>query len=203
MGSFNTGSGAFVGARTLATAIYSGMPFEVHALLAPDEKDRCLNAVIRDLRVRQELPIWAIEHGHVYSLGPEVYCVLDARYLTDPTDSLNPGERGLSWWQADKTASGLTLRVEPALAQSQQLLVDCLLGLTLGAGDLATVSLPADEWVLSGAAARCFWLLRQRTPGQDEGNYKERQQEAAREYSRQSVRHQPSLAGKIQLDEWW
>ncbi len=203
VGSFNCGSGAFLAAQTLATTIFSGMPFEVHAALPPDEKDRCLDAVIRDMRLRQELPIWAIAESHLYSLGPDVYYVLDVRYLTDPTDSLNTGEHAMNWWKVDKTASGNTLRVEPALLQSQQLLVDCVMGLTLGAGDLATVNLPSDEWALSGAAARCYWLLEQRAPGQNPGSYKERRAEAAREYTRQSARHQPAITIKTQLDEWW
>src|SRR3990167_10656208 len=52
VGSFNTGSGAFMGAQTLATTIFSGMPFEVAGLISPAEKDMALDAVIRDVRVR-------------------------------------------------------------------------------------------------------------------------------------------------------
>jgi hypothetical protein len=201
--SFNTGSGAFLGAQTLATTVFSGMPFEVHALLAPDDKDRCLDAVIRDLRVRQELPIWANANSHVYSLGPEVLYVLDVRYYTQPTDSLNLGEHQCPWWKVTPTATGHYLSVQPSLLPSQQLVVDAVLGLSLGAGDLATVNLPSDEWALSGAAARCYWLLGQQAPAQNAGDYKERRMEAAREYTRQSQRHQPAILQKPQLDEWW
>src|SRR3990172_1927509 len=46
VGTFNAGSGAFLAAITAATTIISGMPFEVHALVSPAEKDRAIDGAI-------------------------------------------------------------------------------------------------------------------------------------------------------------
>ncbi|MCK9602441.1 MAG: hypothetical protein M0R06_25570 [Sphaerochaeta sp.] len=201
VGSFNTGSGAYLAAVTAATTIYSGMPFEVHGIISPADKDRAIDAVIRDVRYRQELAIWAIDQGHIYSLGADVLDVIDVRYFSDPTDSLSRGEGHPHWFRFEQTASRNELRIAPSLLPSYQLVIDAILAPSLGAGDLATVNLPSDEWALSGAAARCYWMLEQRAPGQETSKYKERRQEAAREYTRLSNRFQPIIARKVQLDE--
>lgn len=201
--SFNTGSGSFFAAQTLATTIYSGMPFEVHSLISPAEKDRALDDAIARVRVRQEVPIWAIDGGHTYSVGPELLDIADVRYFSDPTASLSRDEHQLSWWKLESTGSGQELRVFPALQASQQLVIDAVLGVSLGAGDLATVNLPNDDWVLWGAAARCLWMLEQRSPGQEAGRYRERRLEAAREFTRLALRFQPRFGRPIQLAEVW
>ena len=203
MASFNTGSGAFYSPVALASTIFSGMPFEVHALLSPAEKDRQLDNVIRDVRYRQEVPIWAIDSGSVYSLGPEIMDIIDVRYLSDPTDSLSIGEHGMDWWKWEKVATGQYLRVAPALSYSQQLIIDAVLAVSLGASDLATVNLPDDGLVLWGASARCYWLLQQRAPGQEAGEYAAKGQQAATQYTRLSARFQPVIAKKIQLNTLW
>jgi len=203
VGSFNTGSGAFVGAQTLATTIVSGMPFEIHALLSPAEKDEALDAVIEDVRVREEVAIWATPQAKTYSLGDEIANVVEVGYLSDPTSSLHRGGGAMPWWKLARTGSGHELRVSSPLLASQQLVVDALLSVSLGAGDLATVRLPDEEWVLTGAAARCFWLLEQRAPGQEAAAYRERRQEMAREFTRLSARFGPVVAKRIQLDEPW
>lgn len=201
--SFNTGSGAFYSPVALASTIFSGMPFEVHALLSPAEKDRQLDNVIRDVRYRQEVPIWAIDAGCLYSIGPEIMDIIDVRYLSDPAGSLDTGEGHMDWWKYEKTASGQQLRVTPALSYSQQLIVDAVLAVSLGASDLATVNLPDDGLVLWGASARCYWLLQQRAPGQEASEYAAKGQQAATQYTRLSARFQPMIAKKIQLDAPW
>jgi len=203
VGSFNTGSGAFFTAVTLATTIFSGMPFEVHALLSPAEKDRAITDVVGLVRVRQEVPIWAVLQVEVYSLGPEVFDVLDARYFTDPSGSLGRGEGNLQYWRLVATATGQELRVTPSLVQSQQLVLDALVAASLGSADLATVALPDADWTLAGAAARCYWLLEQRSPAQESAAYRARRAEAAREFTRLSARFQPTISRKQQLAAPW
>ncbi len=201
VGSFNTGSGAFLSAVTAATTIFSGMPFEVHGLLSPAEKDRELNGVVNKLRVQQELPLAAVQDLHVYSLGPEVLDVLDVRYFSYPLASRN--EAQLIWYKLVSTATGQELRVSPSLEWSQQLVLDAVLAVSLGAGEQATINLPDQDWLLSGAAARCLWLVEQRSPGQEAAAYRNRRGEAAREFTRLSARFQPKIARKVQLDEPW
>ncbi len=201
VGSFNTGSGAFLSAVTAATTIFSGMPFEVHALLSPAEKDRELNGVVQKLRVQQELPIWGVQDLHVYSLGPEVLDVLDVRYFSYPLASRN--EAQLTWYKLVSTATGQELRVSPSLEWSQQLVLDAVLAVSLGAGEQATINLPDQDWLLAGAAARCLWLVEQRSPGQEAAAYRNRRGEVAREFTRLSARFQPKIAKKVQLDEPW
>ena len=202
--SFNTGSGAYVGLQTLATTVFSGMPFEVATLIPPTEKDIVLDRVIEQQRYRQEIALWSIADGQLYSLGPEIKDLIDLRYLSDPTDSLNQGEHAMQAWRVEATGSIRQLRVNPALPASYQLVADAILAVSLGAGDLATVNLPSREAVLWGAAARCYWLLEQRAPGQNAAAYRERRQEAARRYSQLMAQVQPrGIARKIQLDRLW
>lgn len=203
VGSFNTGSGAFVGNQALATTIFSGMPFEVHALVSPAEKDRALDEIISSLRYRQEVAINAIVDGYIYSIGPDIKRILDVRYLTDPTDSLSLGEHGITWWKREVTGSGTQLRINKALEASHQLIIEALLEPTLGSGDLATVNLLREDVVMWGAAAKCIWLVEQRAPSQEAGRYKERRREAEAKYTRLARRFGPKIATKVQLDEWW
>lgn len=200
VGSFNTGSGTFLSAVTLATTVFSGMPYELHAMVDPADKDRALDEVIKHVRVRQEVPIWAIDHGHFYSLGPDIQDIIDLRYLSQPTDSLNLGEHAVQWWKTENTGSGVQLRINPSLPASYQLIIDALVTVSLGSGDLATVNIPDEDTVLWGAAAQCFWFLESRAPGQEATLYKARRQEAAREYTKLSRRFMPVVTRRIQLD---
>jgi hypothetical protein len=130
------------------------------------------------------------------------YDILDVRYLSDPSNSLNPGEQQIGWFRVDATGSeGRELRISPALRASQVLILDTLQGARLGAHDLATVDLPSDEWILAGAAARCLWLLEQRAPGKEAGMYRERRQEAVKLFSRLSQRYQGAISRRVMLDE--
>lgn len=199
--SFNTGSGAFVSAVLAATTVYSGMPYEVAALISPADKDRALDTVIRDVRIRQRLPIWAIDQGRIYSLGDEVRDVADVYYQSDPTGSLDKGESPIPWFRFDQTGSGNQLRIAGSLVPSQQLIVDALVTVSLGANDLATVNVPSDSWVLAGAAARCYWMMEQQAPGKEAAAYRQRRAEAANQYTRLSARFQPFVTRRTMLDE--
>ena len=203
VGSFNTGIGAFAGAVVLATTVFSGMPYEVHGALDPAEKDAVLDAVIREVRIQEEQPLWSVKDMTIYSLGPEVLDVIDVRYYADPAGSLNRDEGRLTWFGLAKTATGQELRISEALPASYQLIYDAIVTVSLGAGDLATVNLDSDNLVIWGAAARCYWMLEQQAPGQEAGKYKERRAEAARKYSVLSARFQPKIVRKIQLDEYY
>jgi hypothetical protein len=199
VGSFNTGSGAFFAAVTLATTIYSGMPFEVHSLLSPAEKDRAIDGAIQGLRVRQEVPIWGTDSLMVYSLGQEILDVLDVRYFSDPLGSLSQGEGMIRNWRYVTTATGQEIRLQSAIGASQQLILDAILTPTLGAGDLATLNLLDDEVVLWGAAARCYYLMEADAPGQETAKFKEKRQEAAFQYSKLNVG--PFVTRKIQMGQ--
>jgi hypothetical protein len=130
--------------------------------------------------------------------------LLDVRYLADPTNTANPGERQIPWWKVDTTASeGRELRIAPALHGSQKLIFDVLTTARLGQNDLATVDVPYDDWILAGAAAHCWWLMEQQAPGKEAGMYRERRQEAARLYSRLSQRFQGAISRRVMLDEPW
>lgn len=203
IGSFNTGSGAFIQAVTLVSTSVSGRTVEVHSMLSPVDKDRALNSVIRDVRVLREHPIWAIDNGHVYSLGDDIYQIHDVRYLSDPSDSLNLGEHKLRWWKYEVTATGNQLRIDPSLPASYQLILKALVAVSLGAGELATVNLPSEDMILWGAAARCYWMIEQSSPGQETAIYKARRAEAAKEYTRLAMRFQPYRHQRPMLDEVW
>ncbi len=204
IGSYNTGSGAYLGAQTLATTVFSGMPFEVHAKLSPADKDIAITRTIEGIgALQQEIPIWAIANGHDYSLGPEILDVIDAYYLSDPTDSLNIGRHQLQHFTLRKTATGQCLSIIPSLIASYQLVLSAITTISLGAGDLATVNLPSESLVLAGAAARCYWMLEQNA-GQNTKQYQERRLSAARQYNALAARFQPiATTRKIQLEEWW
>lgn len=203
VGSFNTGSGAFLTAVTTVTAIFSGMPFEVHALISPVDKDEVIDEAIKDVRIQQEYPIWSIEDGHVYSLGSNIQDILDVRYFSTPTDSLNLGEHKLDWWKYEVTATGNQLRINPSLPASYQLILNALLEVSLGAGDLATVNLISPKPILWSAAARCLWMIEQQAPAKEAEVYAKRRQQAAREATRLYRRLQPKITRKIMLDEVW
>lgn len=204
IGSFNTGSGAFVGAQTLATTIASGAPFEVHSLVTPDEKDAILDRVIEKVRYQAQVNIWAVPDSHIYSLGPDIKDVIEVRYQTNPAGSLDRGEHLVPFFDWRRTGSGYELFVSQALGASQRLVLDAVLAVSLGANDLATVYIPSEDWILSGAAARALWIAEQRSPGQEAGRYAARRGEVARQYSKLSARYMPSgLARRIQLGERW
>jgi hypothetical protein len=202
---FNPSTGGFLAQQTQATTVMSGMPFEVHALMSPSEKDGVIDFVIRDLRYAQEIPLWSVPNSHIYSLGPEILDITNVRYYTDPTGSLSrslsDAEGLVSWFGFYTTASGQELRIRPSLAASYQLILDAVLAPSLGAGDLATLHLPSEDWVLQGVAARCFWLLEQRSASTEQSKHKSYRREMANGFTALSRRFQPATTRRIQTEE--
>lgn len=207
--SFNAGSGAFVSVQADATVVGSGADFEIHDMLSPDEKDRALDAAISRVRRRSTVGIPTITGLTHYTLegaaspnliNPEL--ILDVYYLSDPSNSLNRDRQGLAWWGVVQTATGWELRIDPALGASQQLILDTILTLTLGAGEVATVNIPDAEMVLYGAETRAWDLLMKRAPGQESQQYLRKRRDAAVEFSRRAALHQPRISRPVpHLDE--
>ena len=200
---FNWASGAFVSGAVEATSVPSGAEYEMHKLLSPTDKDTALDQTIRTLRVRREIAFDSVDGLHIYSLtgllggayvltDPRTH-VLNAYVYADPTASLNRAKRSLGHWAVVETGSGTELHVSPALGASQQLAIDAILAVTLGASEVATINLPDAEWVLAGAAARSYWLIEQRAPGQEAERYRERRREAASRFTSLSARHAPAI----------
>jgi hypothetical protein len=132
------------------------------------------------------------------------YDILDVRYLADPSNTLNPGERQIDWFRVDATGSEWQeLRISPALRANQVLILDTLQGARLGEHDLAVVDIPSADLVLAGAAARCLWLMEQQSPGQERGVYAERRKEAAKLYTQLAARYKPAVTRRVMLDEPW
>ncbi len=201
VGSFNTGSGAFVGAQTLATTIFSGMPYEVHRLVSPSDKDAALDAVISGVRELQERYYWSIDGMHIYSMNPTVDIdIVAARYYSNPNGSLDKGEGQFAWWKFVKTINAHELRVSPSMPASYQLVIDVIVAPSLAADDLATVNLESDDLVIWGAAARCYWMAGRGAPAQETALFDQQRREAAREYSRLSANFKPKITRKPQLD---
>lgn len=198
--SFNTGSGAFHCLVAARSAVPSGADFEVHTLLPPNEKDLVLTDVAGRLRFKKELAITSVEGGHIYSLGPEVVDVLDARILTHPVGSKN--ESPLSWWKMVVTGSGQELRIHPATSQSQQLILEAMTTGSLGVLDSSTIDLPDEFWLLTGAASQCYWLLETRGPGQEVSMFKDRRREMSRAFNALSAAYVPPTNKKMQHQEW-
>jgi hypothetical protein len=203
VGSFNTGSGALISGISSATTIMSGFPYEIHGLLDPNEKDRAITNIIKRLRIQLPHSIPSVESQHRYSVGPEILDVLDVSFYADPTGSLNQKECGVSWWGTNFTGSLREIIVKPSLPASTYLVIRAITALTLGANDLATINIPSTDWILSGAAARCFWLLEQKAPGKEGKIYREHRAEMAREHTRLSSKFQPFVTRRIMLDEPW
>lgn len=214
VGSFNTGSGAFVGAQTLATTIFSGMPYEVHRLISPTDKDKAIDAVISGIRNREKRDLWTIENMTVYSLGPEYLDIVGVSYYADPLGSLNQDEMPVIWHRFEQVTgaqplatvvyTGLPLvsklHIGVALPASYHLVMDAITSISLGAGDLATVNLQSDDLVIWGAAARCYWMAGRGEPAQETAEFDRQRKEAAREYTRLSQIYKPKITRKVQLD---
>jgi len=162
--SFNTASGAFVTSMILQATISSGDSFEVHSRLEPGLKDLAIDDAIKRIRVRQEVGIMTGTAGLEYvslegAASPHyISRVEDAYYFASPLGSLFRDRRRLTDYEVVMTGSGREIRTDPILSGTQQLVIDAILELTLGASDFATVNIPDDRWVLAGAAAKAYDL---------------------------------------------
>lgn len=173
VGSFNAGSGAYVTAQTAATSIPIGVQYEHHRKLSPDSKDRAIDGVIGRLWSRQELPIDTAVGCLQYSIGTG-FKIFGVSYFANPASSTDRGQAQLMiGWTLATTGSGRELRLPAngALGASQQIVLDAQVRATLGSLDTATVNIPDEDWVLDGAAARCFQALWADAPGKEAGKY--------------------------------
>jgi hypothetical protein len=202
--SFNAASGAlFSTSRSITPLTQSGNEYERHDTLPGSEKNRAINDALRRIRVRREVGIDAIDGGHLYALDTAasphaITHILDVYYFANPSGTLGRDLRGIVDWEIVPTATGTDLRIEPALTASQQLCILADIALTLGSGDAATINIPSDEWLLSGAAAKSYDLLIRRAPGQSRGQYEKSRAEFARSFSRLSAIYAPPQATGMQ-----
>jgi len=202
VGSFNVASGAYVSQAVVIDAAGtfvqtpSGVEYERHEIIPPSDKDRALDDAVQRVRVLQEIGVAALSGAEFYDIDAvasphRIARVLGAWAWADPTNTGNRDRRELSWWGDATTGSGSELRVSPALGAGDQLVVEALLELTLGAADTATVELPDDRLVLAAAASKCFDALAQRAPGTQVAAYERRRDDAARTFADLAARYKP------------
>lgn len=205
--SMNVGSGAFVIGAVLQATVVVSDSFELHMRVAPAEKDLALDDTIKRLRVRQEVGIMSGTGGQTFvaidtAASPHAITdVLDAYVFTTPLGSLSRGRANLNDLRMVMTPTGREIRFSGALGETQQLVLDAILELTLGASEFATINLPDDRWLLSGAAAKSIDLILQSAPGQNSGGLQERRKEFAQAFSRLSVRFMPMMEHRIRLED--
>lgn len=206
VGSYNAPSGAWLSGQAAKYAIASGADFEVHDKISAVDLDLCINQTISRIRVRQEVGIPSINGKMEYTIDAAaspntILNVVDFWYYADPANTANRNRQEFAPKPTIAlTATGRELRVPYNVAGSQQIVMDCILQMTLGASDNATVNIPQipdDQWILDGAGAYAYHLLIQRSPGQDTAQYAERRKELAAAFTRQSEKQQPSMDTEI------
>jgi hypothetical protein len=191
IGSFNYGSGAAFGAMLLTATVASGMDFEIHDKLAPEEINTAIDETILSLRVRREVALPTIDGLTFYTLDAAaspntIIDIKDVYWFANPSSSLNRDRREFAQHEITLTATGLELRIGPyqGLGGSAQIVLDAELQLSMGAGDGGTINCPWDEETISwGAAARCYDLLIARSPSQEVTQYMVRRSEAAKTFT--------------------
>ena len=207
--SFNCASGALISLALDGTTVPSGAGYEVAAALSPADKDRCLDLVLGVVRVRREVGIQTTEgltHYPLDGVASPHYLfpdqILDCFYYADPSHSLNRAPCAFDTWEVERTATGHELRVSPALGASQQIVLDGILSLTLGAAEVATINIPDEEWVLLGAEAHAWNLLMKRGPAQETKQYADLRRDAAFAFSKKSQMFQPRVTRPLpELEE--
>jgi hypothetical protein len=211
--SYNFQSGSVMSGQLAVNAIASGMDFELHEILPPDDKDRCIDDVVGRIRVRREVGFPSRDGLEFYALdgvaSPHtVKEVLNAYYFANPTNSLNRDRRDFVSKVPVQTATGLELRISPPVPSGYQIAIDAILTLSLGSGDAATVDIPDEKIVQWGARAKAYDLLMRQTPGQQSDTYKQDRQDAAREFSRLAALNKAQVSRTLQFDTvsnpiWW
>jgi hypothetical protein len=207
VGSFNAGSGAYVSAARGPASWPSGGEYERHEMLGGLDKNLALDDAVQRIRVRQEVGITTLSGAVFYDLDTaasphRIADVLNAYVWANPGDVADRGKRVFSTpARVVPTATGVELRIDTALDLSHLLVVDALLELTLGAGDTATVNLPDERLVLAGAAAKCWDLLAQRSPGTQVAVYERRRDDASRQFSDLAARYKPPTSRRLSLDD--
>jgi hypothetical protein len=206
--SFNCGSGAYVAAQNsnFAGNYPSGMEYERHEMLSPTDKNRAIDDAVKRLRVRREVALPTVEGLTTYTLdgaaSPHTILeVLDAYYFADPASSLDRDHREVITARPVTTATGWELRIDRGLAASQQLVLDAVLALTLGAADTATVNIPDERLVLYGAEAKCWDLVARQAPRAAADEYRKLRDEAARAYAQLAARFKVPVDRPVGFEE--
>jgi len=197
--SFNAGSGAWITSQVQFTSVASGAEFEIHQKLSPADKDRAIDQTIRDMGlVRREVGLQGVADQRFYALASagsphRLYTeqVFDAYYYADPSSSLDRQRKDFDWWEIGTTPTGTELRISPAVGASCQVILDALLGVTLGSSDVATIDIPDLDWLLWGAESKAWGMLLANDPGQNGGEYRVKRAEAARMYHALSIAFAP------------
>ena len=217
VGSFNFPSGSWVTAQLAATTVGSGDSFEVHRMLSPADKNLCIDRTVSRFRQRREVGFTSTDTARNYDItsaaSPQtIKAVLESYYWANMNTSLGTSQAGVpatgdrderyfTWFGFEPTATGLELRIRPAIAGSMQIVMDAILDMTLGSGDAATISLPSDQWVIWGAINQALDLVIQRSPSQEAGRYKERRMEAAAMWNKLNALYMPLIDYRISYDE--
>jgi hypothetical protein len=197
--SFNCYSGAFIGAILYATTVASGAEYEMHTLIPPDEKDRAIDDAVKMMKFRQEVPVAGVANMQVYAIPDNVVEIYGVSYA-DSNASARSYSDFASWGTA-MTGSGREIRVDPAITASQNLVIDALIEPTLGSADTATMWLPSDDWILSGAAVRAYWMLEAKAPGQQGATYRVRRQELTRRFNSLQHYYRPQVNQPIRMED--
>lgn len=201
--SFNTGSGSHVHGMIAATLVLSGAEYERHAMLPPADKDRAIDDAVKRLRVRREVAVDTVDGLHAYTLPVAVEQVLGGYYFASPHGSLDRDRRALRFVGVVVTGTGTELRIDPALAASQQVVLDAVTTLTLVAGDLGTVNIPDERLVLYAAEAACWDLMVRQAPRGTAPEYRDLRDEAARQYSQLARNFKVPVDRDLRLAEDW
>lgn len=204
---FNAASGAFVSAQLNATSVPSGAEVEIHRLMAPSDKDRAIDEVVRRLLVRQEVGLPSVDGVTFYSIDGaasphRLAAVLNVYYFANPTGSLTRDQRYFDWTNINVTATGVELRVQPAINGSNQIILDAVLQMTLGASEVATINLPDADWLLTGAAAAVYDRLAQDAP-RHENDFRRLRREKVVAFAQLTQKYAPPIDRKIQFDDPW
>lgn len=214
VGSFNLGSGAWYSSQIPRNAIASGADFEIHERIAPFLMDRYIDETILKIPVRREVGIPTVQGAAFYTLdgaaSPHtIKSILNVYYFTNPSGSLNRDRRDIPQEAIVVTATGVELRAPYALGASQQLVLDALLTLTMGAGgDTATITFreteqPDDKYeaILWGAAALCYdYMIPRAQPGEERDALRENRSEAVRQFNRHASKGLPEISKKMTFE---
>ena len=209
VGSFNVGSGAWVSAQLVrGAAIPSGGDVEIWQKISPSDADRYIDEAILQLRVRREVGILTASDANFYAVDTAasphtIKAVLNAYVFGTPSGATDRQRHDLTQEQIVTTATGTEIRLPHGLAGSQQLVLDAILQLSLGASDTATLNLGPlydEEAILWGAAARVYDALMHDSPGQEFGNYEKLNLRAVKQSNRLVRKGMPQIDAKIGFD---
>lgn len=197
--SFNCFSGAYIGAILAPTLAGSGSEYEVHQIIAPADKDRAIDDAVKMMKLRQEVPVAGVADMQVYAVPDDVLEVYGVKYADSNGSARDYSD--FPSWGLEMTGSGREIRIPTAITASQNLVLDALIEATLGSADTATMWIPSDDYVLTGAAARVYWMLEQKAPGQSAAEYRLRRQELTRRFNFLHHHYRPQLNRRIVLED--